>query len=98
VSGFAGFLWKPNMPGKDLRAPGVSADNVYYIDLGELGVDHRYFVAPGQKKQKKQKNLAAFYAHALCGRAVALESIARRGSLDGVPVHTLPRNERSPAA
>ncbi|MEJ2452864.1 MAG: alpha/beta hydrolase [Candidatus Thiodiazotropha sp.] len=83
---FAGFGFKPNMLGQDLRTPGVTPELATYVSLEQLGVKHRYFVKPGQKKQA---NLRSFYAQALSGATVDFGPIADPRSIDGVPVMSI---------
>ncbi len=82
----AGFGFKPNMLGQDLRAPGVTPEQATYVSLERLGVKHRYFVKPGQKKQA---NLQNFYAQALSGATVDFAPLADPHSIDGVPVMSI---------
>lgn len=89
---FAGFGFKPDMLGRELKSPGVSADHGLYIDLEELEVNHRYFVEPGQKKQK---NLITFYTQALSGHAVDLDTIAVPSSINRVPVFSIKSNNHN---
>jgi len=82
----AGFGFKPDMLGRDLRSPGVAPEQATYVSLVRLDVKHRYFVKPGQKQQA---NLYSFYAQALTGVAVYLFSLADPDTIDGVPVMSI---------
>jgi len=86
VLGFAGFFLRPDMLGRELSGPGVSPDRAVYVDLSELGLNHRYF-APSQ--QKGQAHLHAFYSQALIGRPVDFGAISEAASVDGVPVRRI---------
>jgi hypothetical protein len=82
----AGFGFKPDMLGRDLRSPGVAPAQATYVSLERLGVKHRYFVKPGQNKQA---NLDSFYAQALTGVALDLASLADPDTIDGVSVMSI---------
>jgi pimeloyl-ACP methyl ester carboxylesterase len=84
--GFAGYLFKPNMLGREIRKPGVSIEHGFYIHLGRLDVGHRYFVAPGQENQS---NLHLFYVQALAGQTVELDGISGRKPLDGIEIFSI---------
>lgn len=88
VLGFAGALFKPDMLGRELRSPGVSQDQAIYVDLGRLGVNHRYFVSD---KQNGQGHLNTFFRESLNGLAVNLDAISDAGSIDGVGVRSIRR-------
>lgn len=81
---FAGFMFRPNMLGREINPPGVGKEKANYIYLKGLGVNHRYFV---KSKQKKQNNLYEFFKNALAGKEVELESIAVEESIRGIPVN-----------
>jgi pimeloyl-ACP methyl ester carboxylesterase len=82
----AGFAFRPNMLGREVRAPGVSPEQAVYVDLSRLGVNHRYFV-PG--RQKGQVHLKTFYSQALTGQAVDLDPITDPVEIDGVGLRSI---------
>jgi len=73
VLGFAGIGIKPDMLGRKLTDPLVAA--VTYVDVGGLGVNHRYFVPNGQNKQVATYS---FFEQALGGKAIDMSSIAAK--------------------
>ncbi|MBT6273671.1 MAG: alpha/beta hydrolase [Chromatiales bacterium] len=74
------------MLGWRLRAPGVESPAVKYVDVGALGVNHRYFVP---SRQRKRKTLRRFFRRALTGKRVDFDEIAKQTSQDDIDVQTL---------
>lgn len=85
---YAGILFRPDMLGCELKAPGADPLKVTYVDLAALDVNHRYFVPEGQEGRA---SLGSFYSQALTGKVVDLGSLADPGSIGGVPVRRLKR-------
>ena len=83
---FAGVACFAKMLGKCVGAPRASAVDTTYVDLGELGVNHRYFVPA---LQNEQETLKAFFDQALRGEAVRLDRISAPALVDGVPLRRL---------
>lgn len=71
------------MLGKKLQPPLVADQVVRYVDLGDLHVNHHYFVPSGQEQKQ---NLTTFFATALLGQHVDLEFLARPVDVGGVTV------------
>ncbi len=74
------------MLGKKLALPLAVSATVQYVDIGDLRVNHHYFVPSGQENKK---NLTTFFATALRGQSVDLATLARPVQLNGVTVFRL---------
>lgn len=83
---FAGFLFRPNMLGRELRGPGAATDRTTYVELSQLGVNHRYFVPAAQNNQR---SLRSFFDQALVGHEVDFDGIAEPGEVDDIKVRRL---------
>ena len=83
---FAGFLFRPNMLGRELRGPGAASDRTTYVELSQLGVNHRYFVPAAQNNQA---SLRSFFAQALVCHDVNFDGIAEPEGVDGIKVRRL---------
>lgn len=82
----AGFAFRPNMLGCDLRPPGSTSARVSYVDVSACRVNHRYFVPQGQEKKA---SLATLYRQLVTGSAVDFSGIAKPGDLNGIGVQRL---------
>jgi Alpha/beta hydrolase of unknown function (DUF900) len=74
------------MLGKKLVLPLAASAAVQYVDVGNLHVNHHYFVPSGQENKQ---NLNTFFATVLRGQSVDLATLARPVLLDGVTVFRL---------
>lgn len=80
---FAGALFKPDMLGKEPRRPGAASATVNYLDLGALGLNHRYFVPSAQRVQV---HLKSFFETALSGQGPSLANCTDAAEINGIPV------------
>ncbi len=74
------------MLGKKLVLPLAANAAVQYVDIGDLRVNHHYFVPSGQENKQ---NLSTFFATALRGQTVDLATLARPVALNGGTVFRL---------
>jgi esterase/lipase superfamily enzyme len=81
---FAGLLFKPDMLGKELRAPGAASAHISYLDLSALDVNHRYFIPAAQNGEP---HLRTFFAAALTGKAPDLSTYTQPEKIADVAVH-----------
>ena len=80
---FAGALLKPDMLGKEPRRPGAASPTVNYLDLGALGLNHRYFVPSAQRGHG---NLKSFFETVLSGQRPSLTNCTDAAEINGIPV------------